>query len=87
MKNWISILAAGLAVSFAATSAMAAGHEVSGKIERINAKQHRLTVNHRSYAYDAKTENSALEVGDAVRFSWKKEHHHRMIERFLPVAA
>lgn len=86
MKHSLTLLGASLAAAIVASSAMAAGHEISGKIERINAKEHSLTVNHRSYRYGPAMESATFKAGDTVHFSWKKEHHHRMIEKFLPLA-
>lgn len=80
----LSCVIASVACSYAAMAATP--HEVNGKIERINAKVHSITVNHRAYRYDAKTALPAFKVGEAVRFEWKKVDHHRMIEKLLPPA-
>jgi hypothetical protein len=65
----------------------ASSHEAVGRIERINAKSHHLTVNHRVYHYTSQAEAQNLKPGGRVRVQYRWRYGHRVAEKILPAPA
>lgn len=59
----------------------------SGKIERVNAAHHNLTLAHRTYRYSPSLALATVKPGDSVKVFYRQTHGRRMISKIVPATA
>lgn len=76
------VLVAGAGLAHAST-----GHVASGKVVRVNASRHMLTLGHHIYRYAPSQAQASLAPGQNVRVFYREAHGHRWVNRIVPLAS
>lgn len=55
----------------------------SGKIERLNVKNHTLILGHRTYRFSPALASASVKPGESVKVFYKEARGHRMVSKII----